>query len=64
MAGQDHVEIYRRKDGKYDWRRQAANGDITSTSGGQGYETSTAARRSAQDQHPGIPTNFVVKTDE
>lgn len=31
------VFIYRRKDGLWDWRLVASNGDVMATSGGQGY---------------------------
>jgi uncharacterized protein YegP (UPF0339 family) len=36
----DRVEIYRRPDGTWDWRRIARNGQIVSTPGSQGYEES------------------------
>lgn len=31
------VQVYRREDGKWDWRAKARNGRIVATSGGQGY---------------------------
>lgn len=31
------AEVYRRADGAWDWRLLADNGQITATSGGQGY---------------------------
>ncbi len=30
-------EVYKREDGLFDWRMIAPNGEIVSTSGGQGY---------------------------
>jgi len=32
------AEVYRRLDGRWDWRIKASNGQIIATSGGQGYE--------------------------
>jgi uncharacterized protein YegP (UPF0339 family) len=32
------TEVYRREDGKFDWRARHKNGNIVATSGGQGYD--------------------------
>lgn len=37
--------IYRREDGRFAWRIQAANGRIVATDGGQGYDRKRDARR-------------------
>ena len=51
----DIVEVYRREDGKFDWRRRdLGNGEVVSTSGGQGYEQRSAARQAAEDLNPGV----------
>lgn len=38
-------EVYRREDGKWDWRLKAGNGRIIGTSGGQGYGSAYDAQR-------------------
>jgi uncharacterized protein YegP (UPF0339 family) len=39
MGDFDVIEMYRRKDGKWDWhRKDGGNHEIIATSGGQGYE--------------------------
>ena len=37
MKPRPYVEVYKRQDGLWDWRLNAANGQIVATSGGQGY---------------------------
>lgn len=37
------AEVYRRADLKWDWRTVAANNEVTSTSGGQGFENRSDA---------------------
>jgi uncharacterized protein YegP (UPF0339 family) len=32
-----NIEVYKRTDGKWDWRMRAGNGEIVATSGGQGF---------------------------
>jgi uncharacterized protein YegP (UPF0339 family) len=32
-----YAEVYRRSDGLWDWRVQAANNQVVATSGGQGF---------------------------
>jgi uncharacterized protein YegP (UPF0339 family) len=49
-----HVEIYRRRDGDYGWRRKSANDNITATSG-EGYSTEGGAERAAKRENPGLP---------
>lgn len=39
------VQVFRRKDGKWDWRAVAGNGRIVATSGGQGYRKPWEAKR-------------------
>lgn len=41
--------IYERKDGLFDWRLRDGNGQIVSTSGDQGYETRTGAKRGLEN---------------
>ena len=36
-------EVYRRADGKWDWRVKSPNGEIVATSGGQGFESESGA---------------------
>jgi uncharacterized protein YegP (UPF0339 family) len=50
----DHVKVFRGNDGRWYWHRQAGNGQIVST-GGQGYDSESAARAAAQRNNPGIP---------
>jgi hypothetical protein len=40
------VQVFRRVDGKWDWRAVAGNGRIVATSGGQGYRKPFEAWRS------------------
>lgn len=50
----DVVVVYRREDAKWDWRRRADNGDIVSTSGGQGYENREDAVNIASELNPEV----------
>lgn len=43
--GDERFETYVRADGLVDWRLVASNGEIVSTSGGQGFRDTTDARR-------------------
>jgi uncharacterized protein YegP (UPF0339 family) len=51
----DRVEVYRREDGLWEWRRIAPNGQIVATSGGQGYEREHEARQRALLYNPDTP---------
>ncbi len=46
----DKVELYERSDGKFDWRRRAANGQIISNSANQGFSRKIDARASIISQ--------------
>jgi uncharacterized protein YegP (UPF0339 family) len=37
MAKKIRIQFYKRKDGLWEWRSIASNGQITATSGSQGY---------------------------
>lgn len=50
----DHVEVYVRTDGFFDWRRISENGQIVSTSGGQGYVSKHQATVMAGELNPGV----------
>jgi uncharacterized protein YegP (UPF0339 family) len=54
VAAERRVEIYRRKDGHYGWRRKSANNNITATSG-EGYTRKADVQRAAKKQNPGLP---------
>lgn len=41
------AEVYKRKDGRWAWRANAANGQVIATDGGQGFENRTDAVESA-----------------
>jgi len=43
----DRVQVYRRGDGRWAWRRLAPNGQVIATDGGQGYEDRDEAVRMA-----------------
>lgn len=48
------AEVYEREDGLWDWRRQADNGEIVATSGGQGYTKKDDALEAAERENPGL----------
>lgn len=50
----DRIKVYRRADFRWEWRRRAANGDVLSTSGNQGYENREDAVEMARELNPGI----------
>jgi len=54
MSGKHVVWIYRRQDHKFDWRRVAGNGEIVSTSGGQGYDHEDECILMAREMNPGV----------
>ena len=60
----DTGELYERKDGLWDWRRRAVNGQIVATSGGQGYENEEFARHMAETRNPGIYFKVVELQEE
>jgi hypothetical protein len=64
MAGTDHLEVFVRKDGKYDWRKQSANGQIVSGDEGQGFNTSSDAVDAAHREYPGLPVFFLKPEDD
>ncbi|HEU4864621.1 MAG TPA: hypothetical protein VFT76_00110 [Actinomycetota bacterium] len=49
-----HVEVYRRSDGLWDWRRFAGNDEIVATSGGQGYTERNDAVEAAERENEGL----------
>lgn len=50
----DVVTVYRRADFRWEWRRRAANGDVLSTSGKQGYGNREDAVEMAAEVNPGV----------
>lgn len=56
------VEVYRRADGRFEWRR-LHGGEIVSTSGGQGYENLSDCLEMAVELNPNIPVDVVAGTD-
>lgn len=50
----DHVEVYRRTDDRWAWRRKAPNGRIVATDGGQGYDHLSDALTEAEDVNAGV----------
>lgn len=57
------TQVYRRADGKWDWRSIASNGQITSTSAGQGFENKAECIASAiRENHPETPVE--IEDDE
>lgn len=62
-APKDTVELYRRKDKKWAWRRKDAhNGEVVATDGGQGYNFFIEANNQAIKRNP--DTNIVRVEDE
>lgn len=58
------IEVYRREDGRWDWRAQADNGEIVATSHNQGYENRGDAvelTRNLFGGHYHVDTVFVAK---
>lgn len=60
----EHVEVYRREDGRWDWRRISANGNVISTSGGQGYENLEDARGMATELNYDVPIEIEGDEDD
>lgn len=50
----DKVEVFRRTDKLWDWRRIAENGQFVSTSGSQGYVHRGFAFEQAEKLNPGL----------
>ena len=53
MAGR-RVQVYKRRDGDWGWRRLSANNNITAIDG-EGYQTPSAAEKAAKRENPGLP---------
>ena len=54
-AADDRVEVYRREDGRFGWRRRdGRNAKIVSTDGGQGYENEAECRVQAAKRNPDV----------
>lgn len=60
----DIVWIYQRIDGRWEWRREAANHEIVSTSGGQGYEHEDKCVEMARALNPGITVRHFPGTGQ
>jgi hypothetical protein len=61
FRGDGVTEVYRREDGKFEWRARHKNGNIVATSGGQGYDdpreaVSMACRYS--------PPDFLIRAED
>ncbi len=57
--------IYKRKDGKFEWRCQERNGQIVATSGSQGYNNRQECEVSLANMIYGVQNHsYEVKTDE
>ncbi len=48
------VEVYRRTDDLWEWRRLADNGQVVATSGGQGYTRHAEVILAASRENPGM----------
>lgn len=58
----DVVQVYRRADGLWAWRRLAPNNRVIATDGGQGYEHKTEAIEMADRSNHDVAQVEIIET--